>query len=43
MLRCDGGAMRVLRGSPFWQAVRDQDPAVLRRFVNLEIEFYTND
>ena len=43
VLRCDGGAMRVLRGSPFWQALRDDDPAVQRRFINLEIEFYTND
>ena len=43
VLRCDGGAMRVLRGSPFWQALRDEDPAVMRRFINLEIEFYTND
>ena len=38
-----GGCGSVLRGSPFWQALRDDDPAVQRRFINLEIEFYTND
>ena len=43
VLRCDGGAMRVLRGSPFWQAVRDDDPAVFFFFFKVYIEFYTND
>ena len=34
--------MRILRGSPFWQAVAD-DMDVKRRYVNVDIEYYTND
>lgn len=42
LLPCDGGGMRLLRGSPFWQAVSD-DADVKRRYVNVDIEYYTND
>lgn len=44
MLRCDGGAVWVKRGSPFCQAVQDStDDKVKRRYVNLSLEFITND
>lgn len=42
LLACEGGGMRILRGSPFWQAVAD-DMDVKRRYVNVDIEYYTND
>lgn len=42
LLACEGGGMRILRGSPFWQAVSD-DMDVKRRYVNVDIEYYTND
>lgn len=42
LLACEGGGMRILRGSPFWQAVAD-DTDVKRRYVNVDIEYYTND
>lgn len=40
-LRCDDGMLWVKRGSPFAQAVPDDDNSVKRRYVNLLIEFLT--
>ena len=40
MLPCDGGAIWLKKGSPFWQAVADE-PGVYRRYVNIDIENLT--
>lgn len=41
-LQCDGGGMWVKRGSPWAQAVADGDNAASRRYVNIDIEFFTD-
>lgn len=44
MLRCDGGAIWIRRGSPFAQPVRDEaDPSIKRRYINVTAEFLTMD
>lgn len=44
MLPCDDGAIWVKRGSPFCQVVTDStDDKVKRRYINLSLEFITND
>jgi hypothetical protein len=42
---CDGGAVWITKGSPFCQAVNANadDEKVKRRYINLNIEFLTND
>lgn len=40
MLPCDGGALWLKKGSPFWQAVSDE-PGTFRRYVNIVIENLT--
>lgn len=41
ILRCDGGALWLKRGTPFWQAVPDA-PDIKRRYINISIESLTN-
>ena len=42
MLRCDGGAIWVKRGSPFCQVVTEStDDKVKRRYINFSMEFIT--
>lgn len=39
---CDGGAIWMKRGSPFNQAVPDNDdPAIKRRYMNITAEYLT--
>ena len=43
LLRCDGGALWVKRGSPWSQAVTDpDDDKVRRRLINVSIETLTD-
>ena len=44
-LPCDGGMLWVKKGSPWAQAmtVEGEDPMVKRRYVNINIEFFTNE
>lgn len=42
MLDCDGGAIWLTRGSPWCQAVRDDNnPDVKRRYINVTAAFLT--
>lgn len=41
LLPCDGGCMWVKRGSPWAQAVADEDAGVKRRYINIDIEYMT--
>ena len=41
ILRCDGGAVWLKRGSPFCQSMGDMDETIKRRYINLIIEFLT--
>ena len=40
-VECDGGALWLKKGSPFWQAVADE-PGVIRRYMNIDIENLTS-
>lgn len=42
LVACDGGGMWLRRGSPFSLAVPDDDPAVKRRRIAVEVEFITD-
>ena len=39
MIRFDGGAMWLKKGSPFAQRMRDEDDSIRRIFMNIEIEY----
>lgn len=43
VIKCDGGALWIKKGSPWAQAVviDGEDPMVKRRYVNINIEFLT--
>lgn len=44
MVQCDGGAMWIMRGSPWCQSMSDPaDGMIKRRYINLDIEFLTTD
>ena len=44
LLPCDGGGIWVKRGSPFCQSMGDStDDKVKRRYINLTLEFITQD
>lgn len=44
LIACDGGAIWVKRGSPFCQSMGDSaDDKVKRRYINLTLEFITQD
>lgn len=42
MIPCDGGGLLLMRGSPFCQAVQDED-GIKRRYINVDLESVTND
>lgn len=41
VLRYDGGAVWVKRGSPWCQSVTDEDNTVKRRYINITLEYLT--
>lgn len=43
VLRCDGGAIWLKRGTPFAQSVADDDDAIRRKYINITAEFLTAD
>ena len=44
MIPYDGGAMWLKRGTPWCQNVKDDaDPAIKRRYLNLSIEYLSQD
>ena len=42
LLRTDDGYLWIKRGVPFAQRMSDEDPAVRRIYMNIEVEFFTN-
>lgn len=42
MLKTDDGYLWIKRGTPFAQRMSDEDPAVRRIYLNVEVEFFTN-
>lgn len=43
-VQCDGGAILVMRGTPFCQSlVDDVEDKIKRKYLNLIVEFITND
>ena len=40
---CDGGLIWLKRGTPFSQAVQDDDPDIKRRYINITAEYITID
>lgn len=44
VLRCDGGAVWVRRGTPWCQSMADpDDDMVKRRYINIDIEYLITD
>lgn len=44
VLRCDGGAIWLKRGSPWCQNLRDEvDPQIKRRYIQVTAEYFTQD
>lgn len=44
VLPCDGGYIRLLRGGPWCQALRDEaSPNIKRRYINVTARFYTEN
>lgn len=43
LIPCDGGAVLLRRGSPFAQAVADEDDTIRRMYLNITAEFITAD
>lgn len=41
VIGCDGGAVWIMRGSPWSQTVQDDDTSIKRRMLNFTIEFMT--
>lgn len=42
LIKTDDGYLWIKRGTPFAQRMSDEDPAVRRIYLNLEIEFFTS-
>lgn len=42
LFKTDDGYLWIKRGTPFAQRMSDEDPAVRRIYLNLEIEFFTS-
>lgn len=42
LIKTDDGYLWIKRGTPFAQRMSDEDPAVRRIYMNVEIEFFTN-
>jgi hypothetical protein len=43
IVQCDGGGILIDRGAPFCQSVTTENDKVKRRYMNLTLEFITND
>lgn len=44
VLPCDGGYIWLKRGSPFCQSLSDgADPQIKRRYINITVEYLTQD
>jgi hypothetical protein len=41
-IKTDDGYLWIKRGTPFAQRMSDEDPAVRRIYMNIEVEFFTN-
>ena len=41
IIKIDEGRMWIVRGSPFAQAMSDEDRTIRRYFINLAVEFFT--
>lgn len=41
LVRCDDGLIWIKPGNPWSQAIREEDSGIKRRYINLEIEFFT--
>ena len=42
LIKTDDGYIWIKRGVPFAQRMSDEDPAVRRIYMNVEVEFFTN-
>lgn len=43
-VKCDGGRIWIKRGTPFAQNMRDEsDSLIKRKYLNILIEYFTND
>lgn len=43
-IHCDGGYIKLLRGSPWCQSLKDDtDPDVKRRYINITAKYYTEN
>lgn len=43
-LQCDGGYIKILRGTPWCQSLRDDtDPIIKRRYINITARYYTEN
>lgn len=42
-ISCDGGSIWLKRGTPFAQAIQEEDQNLKRRYVNIDAEFFTAD
>lgn len=41
---CDGGYIKILRGSPWCQSLSDDtDPVIKRRYINVTAQYYTEN
>lgn len=43
VLPCDNGYILIYRGSPFAQAMAEQDTSVKRELCGINVRYYTND
>lgn len=44
VIRCDGGAIWLKRGSPWCQSLRDEtDLMIKRRYINISAEYFTQN
>lgn len=44
VLACDGGYIRLLRGSPWCQSLTDEtSPNIKRRYINITARYYTEN
>lgn len=43
VLPCDGGAVWIVKGSPFAQRMTDEDDTIRRIYLNIIVEFLTED
>lgn len=44
IIKCDGGRIWIKRGQPFTQNMGDEsDDLIKRKYLNLSIEYFTND